>query len=381
MTLRKDPRIALVPLGRPSAWAVPVLLTLGLGALAAPGTDAASGEPAADGPTADGAALYAEHCARCHGANGNGEGTAELDRPARSFLDGGYSYGNTLRAVERSVRHGIPGTPMPAFGETLDADGIRAVSNFVVALGPPGTIVEEGASVLGPEARVEIVHGMLPPLSEGERVAPRGVALGFPNGTTFAYDKAEGELLAVLTGDFVDRRDWRDRGGAALKLLGNVSYRPDDAARAAGAARRDGVALERRVHTVAASGADGARLDFDLRTADGERVGGGSEYLGFARVADVPVPVRFLSVTGSGASFAPLGGSALALVEAGGGREAEVRRAGAGLFAVDVPDVPSVRVLVHAEKWSTALGDALAGALGAESDGSNDDGSDDGEDA
>ena len=43
----------------------------------------------------DTAALYAEHCATCHGSNGDGKGTADLDRPARSFLDGGYSYGNT----------------------------------------------------------------------------------------------------------------------------------------------------------------------------------------------------------------------------------------------------------------------------------------------
>ena len=73
----------------------------------------------------DTAALYAQHCASCHSANGDSKGTADLDRPARSFLDGSYSYGNTRKAVLRSVTYGIPGTPMPAFAETLGEEGLQ----------------------------------------------------------------------------------------------------------------------------------------------------------------------------------------------------------------------------------------------------------------
>ena len=38
---------------------------------------------------------FAELCAPCHGATGDGKGTTVLDRPARSFKDGGFSFGNT----------------------------------------------------------------------------------------------------------------------------------------------------------------------------------------------------------------------------------------------------------------------------------------------
>ena len=108
-------------------------------ALAAAAPPAESGppesSPLAPAP-ADAKAIYMEHCAKCHGETGDGKGNEELERPARSFLLGGYSYGNTQKAVTRSVVHGIPGTPMPAFGETLDAKSISAVVDYVIALGP-----------------------------------------------------------------------------------------------------------------------------------------------------------------------------------------------------------------------------------------------------
>jgi len=38
------------------------------------------------GAEPDGKALFMKHCSGCHGANGNGKGTMELPRPARSYL-------------------------------------------------------------------------------------------------------------------------------------------------------------------------------------------------------------------------------------------------------------------------------------------------------
>ena len=59
------------------------------------------------------AELYELHCAQCHGEKGDGDGVTELERPARSFVEGGYIYGNTIAAVTRTLRRGIPGSAMP----------------------------------------------------------------------------------------------------------------------------------------------------------------------------------------------------------------------------------------------------------------------------
>ena len=71
-------------------------------------------------------ATFVELCAPCHGVNGDGKGTTELDRPARSCADGGFSFGNTSEALSRTLRSGIPGTPMPAFGGQV-SDGLEVV--------------------------------------------------------------------------------------------------------------------------------------------------------------------------------------------------------------------------------------------------------------
>ena len=49
----------------------------------------------------------------------DGNGVTELDRPARSFRDGGFSFGNTPEALFRTISTGIPGTPMPEMRDTI----------------------------------------------------------------------------------------------------------------------------------------------------------------------------------------------------------------------------------------------------------------------
>ena len=90
---------------------------------------AADDEPA-------GRASFLLNCARCHGESGDGQGTETLDRPARSFRAGGFSFGNTPEAVFRTLSHGIPGSPMPSF-ELLPEDERRALAEYVLSLGPP----------------------------------------------------------------------------------------------------------------------------------------------------------------------------------------------------------------------------------------------------
>lgn len=168
-----------------------------------------------------GAAAFALHCARCHGATGDGVGTELLDRPARSFLDGGFSYGNTPDAIFRTLSHGIPGTPMPGF-ELLPEDVRRALAEHVIALGPPRVEVtpEETEMLVG--ARAVLARGMLPSIAGGAPEHPRGLLLGTPDGFSFEYRADDLRLLGVRQGAFVRRSDWTGRGGTPLQPLGRV---------------------------------------------------------------------------------------------------------------------------------------------------------------
>ena len=79
--------------------------------------------------------LFVTNCAACHGETGDGKGTTELDRPARSFQDGGFSFGNTPEALFKTISTGIPGSPMPAFDASLKEAERRLLASYVVTLG------------------------------------------------------------------------------------------------------------------------------------------------------------------------------------------------------------------------------------------------------
>lgn len=76
--------------------------------------------PASD---SSGLALYRQHCASCHGENGNGRGTTSvnLDPPARNFREEPMRLISTANKLaddddlKRTIRLGIPGSSMPAF--------------------------------------------------------------------------------------------------------------------------------------------------------------------------------------------------------------------------------------------------------------------------
>ncbi len=171
---------------------------------------------------ADAPALFAQHCASCHGADGDGDGTAPLDRRARSFREGGFSFGNTSLAIGRVLEFGIPGTPMPSFSGALSAEERAALAEFVRSLGPPieEASVDKTELIVG--ERPVFVRGKLPPLFEGDDVRPRGVGLGLPDGLCFfwAVTQDDVQLVAVNAGRFVRRTDWGGRGGSELELIG-----------------------------------------------------------------------------------------------------------------------------------------------------------------
>ncbi|MBE0577315.1 MAG: c-type cytochrome [Desulfuromonadales bacterium] len=83
-------------------------------------TPAATTESATDGQ-----ALFAKHCAGCHGAEGKGAFGPDLS--------GDYKYGKTAMAVQESITSGRPDN-MPAFEEKLTPEEIEAVTDYILSL-------------------------------------------------------------------------------------------------------------------------------------------------------------------------------------------------------------------------------------------------------
>jgi len=180
--------------------------------------------PAQDGELAPARALYLANCAACHGESGDGRGTQVLERPARSFRDGGFSYGNTLEALARTITHGIPGTAMPSFTPALDEAQRLALARYVLTLGPETVAVDAAATELVVRDTPLFVRGKLPALAPGLADTVRGLLVGTASGLSFEYRVDDVRLLAVRQGAFVGRRDWNGRGGDALQPLGKLVH-------------------------------------------------------------------------------------------------------------------------------------------------------------
>lgn len=182
------------------------------------------------GPVVDPVArgLFVRNCATCHGIDGSGQGPSVLDRPARNFKDGGFSFGNTADAIFNTISYGIPGTPMPAFDQALGERERQQLANFVRTLGPPVEDVAAADTIMTVTDTPLIVRGILPPILEGTPIRPRGLLIGLPGvegaGLTFEYRIDDVRLLGVRQGGFVERTDWGGRGGSPLKPLGGLIW-------------------------------------------------------------------------------------------------------------------------------------------------------------
>ncbi|GJM22633.1 MAG: hypothetical protein DHS20C15_25480 [Planctomycetota bacterium] len=181
---------------------------------------------AQDGPPVNGAELFATHCARCHGLTGDGNGpeNVNLDRPARSFAAGGFSFGDTHEAIRRTLEMGIPGSPMPAFGETLTLAERNALAEHVRTLIPERRRVSSDETELVVGSLGVMARGHLAPLSDGARAHSRGLVIGTPHGLSFVLRADDLRLLGVTQGRFVRRTDWTGRGGTPLELLGHTLW-------------------------------------------------------------------------------------------------------------------------------------------------------------
>ena len=75
----------------------------------------------------DAAGLYANHCAMCHGAEGEGGIGPDLTDP-------NYIYGRSQEKVAASIRDGRP-NGMPGFEQKLEKAEVMALTDYVLALG------------------------------------------------------------------------------------------------------------------------------------------------------------------------------------------------------------------------------------------------------
>ncbi len=72
----------------------------------------------------DGAHLYGQHCAQCHGANLTGGNAASL-------IDGIWQFGAEDGYVFRNIKFGIAHLGMPSYQSSLNDDEIRSIMSYI----------------------------------------------------------------------------------------------------------------------------------------------------------------------------------------------------------------------------------------------------------
>lgn len=85
-----------------------------------------------------GRAVFAEHCALCHGERGDGHGVRRQGfvRPPRDFTSPAWRRSTSPRRVFFAIREGIAGTPMPAWTNLSEQDAWNLTA-YVLSLGGP----------------------------------------------------------------------------------------------------------------------------------------------------------------------------------------------------------------------------------------------------
>jgi len=94
-----------------------------------------------------GAKIFRGSCAACHGRNGvgDGPGASELNPPPRDLSSHRYRFRTTPTGsmprpedLERSIREGLPGSSMPAFGRLFSDGEVADLIAFIYSLRPEG---------------------------------------------------------------------------------------------------------------------------------------------------------------------------------------------------------------------------------------------------
>lgn len=143
----------------------------------------------------DGAALYRDNCAACHGPDRQGTGLGPPLSPRT------YRYGGTRADLVRIIRNGIPSQGMPSFAATLTAEQIEALADFLPAR--QGREEEEGEP---PPHEFDPVPGVVDTLDYAVRVErfAEGLetvwAMAFLDARTALVSERPGRLRVIRDG-------------------------------------------------------------------------------------------------------------------------------------------------------------------------------------
>jgi cytochrome c oxidase cbb3-type subunit 3 len=81
----------------------------------------------------DPAVMYAQNCARCHGADGRGDAEIKKTLPVRDFSDATFLAKANTEDIARTIMAGKG--QMPSFGASLSLPKIQSLSGYVQRLG------------------------------------------------------------------------------------------------------------------------------------------------------------------------------------------------------------------------------------------------------
>jgi len=155
---------------RARLWAGALVITAAAAAIsgwllavpAYPTTYVASPVPYSVDAIVRGASLYREHCSTCHGAGGHGDGPAAAGLPIKPIDLAQHASHHRAGDLFWWIAHGIPATPMPAFGGELGDGDIWATVAFLHAQSDAESIIaaapgaEPLRSIVAPDFTFEI---------------------------------------------------------------------------------------------------------------------------------------------------------------------------------------------------------------------------------
>ena len=132
--------------------------------------------PAQPPDLASGAALYASHCAACHGTAGQGDGPAAagLDPPPVDFTDSERAAQRSPLALYEVISQGLAGTAMPAYAQLSDQQR-WALAFYVGGLAYQSADRTRGERLWRDDAAL---HATLPDLEALSRSSERELARG-----------------------------------------------------------------------------------------------------------------------------------------------------------------------------------------------------------
>ena len=162
-------------------------------------TPGAAPSPKAPNTMAKGQRLYEEHCARCHGVNGDGKGevASDLSSKPRNFTKGIYKFRSTPSGelptdddLVRTLSEGIPGTAMEGYPELRKPD-LLALVTYLKTFSPRFLKTGPGTPIIVPSP-----HPMTPEATARGQQVYREMYCAACHGETA---RGDGELAQGLT--------------------------------------------------------------------------------------------------------------------------------------------------------------------------------------